>query len=361
MSDAPLFEPQPPELPDIWITQDGPDRDVAVSTRMRLARNLENYHFKSRQEPEEGKLLTQFLRDTVADAAPHLKWLPMSDTTDVVRRVLFERHLVSREHVEDDHPRGLAYSDDGTTSVMVNEEDHLRIQVFSAGLGLETLGERVNDLDMALARKTRFAFSERYGYLTACPTNTGTGLRVSVMLHLPALSHRVVGKSKGDEQGIEKVHNAAQKLGLTVRGMHGEASRAEGDFYQISNQVTLGRTPEQAIQDLNAVLPTVIEWERHVRRILLEESREHLEDHVWRAWAILCNARRMESAEAVELLSAIRLGVTLGLMEETNLGTIHHLLVAIMPAHLQFMERRELQPDERDMVRATLIRDTFAK
>jgi protein arginine kinase len=243
---------------------------------------------------------------------------------------------------------------------MVNEEDHLRLQVFAPGRDLAHVEAEVNALDDKLAALLPFCFTEKYGYLTGCPTNTGTGLRVSVMLHLPALSFRPEGRTAG-EPGIMKVSKAAQKLGLTVRGTHGESSRAEGDFYQVSNQVTLGRSPEQALSDLQAMLAQVVDYERNSRNILVKEDRVRLEDVVWRAWATLRYARRISSREALAHLSALRLGACLKLIDTVSLRTLHTLMVAMQPGHLQSSAARELRPAERDVVRAQLIRDTLAQ
>ncbi len=362
MSDAPLFDPRPPSLPGLWIAHDGADNDVVVSSRMRLARNLQGYAFKAKMTRDDSERLTEQMRGVLEDVDAELRWLSVGDLAETLRQVLFERHVISREHAQDEQPRGVAYSNDGTTSVMINEEDHLRIQVFAPGLDLPHLDERINALDEAIAERVPVSFNERFGYLTSCPTNTGTGLRVSVMLHLPALSFRSEdGVGKSIERGIRKVHNAAQKLGLTVRGLYGESSKADGDFYQISNQVTLGRSPAQAIADLDAVLPQVITFERKVRDILLDEHRDNIEDTVWRAWAVLCNARRIESAEALKLLSAVRLGVCLGLLDEPAPPVVHQLLVTMLPAHLKLAEGRELSASERDVVRARLIRRTLTR
>jgi len=351
-----------PELPDLWLLQPGKEQDVVVSTRMRLARNVSGFHFKTRLRPGEAERLEGHLRGVIAGVDRSLRYVSMNEVSATLRDVLFERHLVSAEHVADQTPRGVAFSPSGTTSILVNEEDHLRIQVFAPGLELAELDRRVNELDDGIGALAPYNFSERYGYLTSCPTNTGTGLRVSVMLHLPALSFR--GEARGGrvaEQGIVKVHKAAQKLGLTVRGTHGESSRAEGDFYQISNQVTLGRSPQQAVADLQAVLSLVVDYERNSRTILLKDDRTRLEDVVWRAWAILCHARRISSREALAHLSALRLGVCLQLIDSVTLPTLHALMVTMGPGHLQHAAGRELQPRDRDAVRAQLIRETLQR
>lgn len=359
MSEAPLFEPRPPDLPALWIKDPGPENDVVVSTRMRLARNLAGYHFKPRQQPDEGRRLTEHLHEVLCELPLDLRWFDLEELSPTLRLVLFERHLVSREHVDDERARGLAYTQDGTVGVMVNEEDHLRMQVFAPGLDLDRLAERIDQIDDTVSGRVQYSFSDRYGYLTSCPTNTGTGQRVSVMLHLPALAYR--GPSADDDEpGIVKVNNAAQELGLTVRGLHGESSKAEGDFFQISNQVTLGRSPEDAVSDLREMLGQVIKWERNARQILLEDDRLSVEDLVFRSWAVLGHARRIASDEALQLLSSVRLGACLGLIDGVGVTTIHDLMVSMLPGHLQFRDRATLAPDERDATRASLIRNALA-
>ena len=360
MSPAPAPAGPLPKLGDLWMLQAGPEQDVVVSSRIRLARNLQGYRFRSRLRPEEGGRLEQVLREAVLTAAPDLRYVAVHELDAGLREVLFERHMISAEQMADGPPRGVAFTPDATTSVMVNEEDHLRLQVFAPGLELEAIDRRVNELDDRLSALVPFAFQDRWGYLTSCPTNTGTGLRVSVMLHLPALSFRTERRDgRGGEQGILKVHKAAQQLGLTVRGAHGESSRAEGDFYQISNQVTLGKSPGEVISDLRSTLERIIEYERNSRAILMKDEPARLEDVIWRGWGILCNARRISSKEALAHLAALRLGCCLGIVDKVRMPTLHALMIAMRPGHLQLAAGRELPPRERDAVRAKLIRDSL--
>jgi len=356
---SPVRDPLPP-LSELWMLREGKDQDVVVSSRMRLARNVQGFRFRTRFRADEAERLERHLRGALKAARPELQYAALRELSAPQRDVLFERHMVSAEHVQEEHARGVAFSADATVSVMVNEEDHLRLQVFAAGLDLQRVDEEVNALDDKLAALLPFCFTEKYGYLTSCPTNTGTGMRVSVMLHLPALSFRPEGRASG-EPGIVKVSKAAQKLGLTVRGTHGESSRAEGDFYQVSNQVTLGRSPEQALADLQAMLAQVVDYERNSRAILLKEDRMRLEDVVWRAWATLRYARRISSREALAHLSALRLGACAKLIDTVSLRTLHTLMVAMQPGHLQMASAKELRPQERDVVRAQLIRDTLGQ
>jgi len=213
---SPPRDPLPP-LTELWLLREGADQDVVVSSRMRLARNVQGFHFKSRFRADEAERLERHLRGALKAARPDLSYASMNELSSVQRDVLFERHMVSAEHVQEGHPRGVAYSGDGTISVLVNEEDHLRLQVFAPGLDLSHVDSQVNALDDKLSAMLPFCFTEKYGYLTGCPTNTGTGLRVSVMLHLPALSFRPEGKTGSPEPGILKVSKAAQKLGFVCR------------------------------------------------------------------------------------------------------------------------------------------------
>ncbi|MGQ0552393.1 MAG: ATP--guanido phosphotransferase [Planctomycetota bacterium] len=350
-------------LKGLCLLGEGQEQDVVVSTRMRLARNVQGFRFKTRFREGEAARLVEHMQEALAATDPALRYLALDALTATQREVLFERHLISAEHVADTHPRGVASNADGTTSIMVNEEDHLRVQGFSPGLELDALSTRVEALDDALGCHVKYCFDQRYGFLTSCPTNTGTGLRISVMLHLPALAFRREAPQGGGqlEPGIVKVHKAAQKLGLTVRGTHGESSRAEGDFYQVSNQVTLGRSPEQTGADLRKVLDHVIQYERQSRDILLKDDRTRLEDLVWRAWAILCHARRISSREALAHLSALRLGVWLKILPQVQVGTLHELMMRMGPGHLKLEAGRELAPRDRDVTRAKLIREVIAR
>jgi len=345
------------QLPELWLQEPGPESDVVISSRMRLARNLDDFHFKSRFEEGECERLEVHLSQVLHEVEPDFRYHRMHELSPTERKVMFERHLISREHAADELPRGVSFSHDGTTSIMVNEEDHLRLQVFAPGLDLERLDEVINDLDHRIGSQVNYSFDPRFGYRTSCPTNTGTGLRVSVMLHLPTLSFRVDGRTgQGSEQDIVRMQNAAQQLGLTVRGIFGESSRADGEFYQISNQVTLGRTPAETVKGVQSLVEHVSSWERRNRDSHFNENRRRVEDHIWRAWAALTHARRMTSGEALSHLSALRFGVCLGILDDIDLAAIQSLMVAMRPGHLQYKADTELTADRRDELRADLIR-----
>jgi protein arginine kinase len=255
---------------------------------------------------------------------------------------------VSRELARADGPRAVCYSPGESTSIMVCEEDHLRLQVLRSGSQLDAAWEAADRLDDLVSRHAEYAFSSKYGYLTCCPTNVGTGLRASVMLHLPALVYT---------KHIEKVFQAGGKMSLAVRGLYGEGTQAEGDFYQISNQVCLGVSETAALDVLSRIVPRFVKYERDLREQLLKSDRAALLDKVWRAYATLRAARTITSTETLEMLSAIRLGVNLGLLPKSlTIETVNELFVSSQPAHLQKLATGPLEPKERDIARAAFLR-----
>ncbi|OHB80401.1 MAG: protein arginine kinase, partial [Planctomycetes bacterium RBG_16_64_10] len=263
------------------------------------------------------------------------------------RQFLVERQLISREHAESDGARAVAIRQGEQVSVMINEEDHLRIQVLHSGLDLGGAWEQINALDDMIEGRATYAFHERLGYLTACPTNVGTGLRVSVMLHLPAL---VITRQ------IEKVFRSLQKISLAVRGLYGEGSQAMGDFYQISNQVTLGRNEEKLIGDVADVVPVMIEYERNAREFLIRKSQQTLHDRVCRAYGILRTAQTISSEETMHLLSSVRMGINLGLIQDVEIPTVNKLFIHTQPAHLQKLRGTVLDTEHRNIERAAYLR-----
>jgi protein arginine kinase len=262
------------------------------------------------------------------------------------RQFLVERQLISRELAETDGPRGVVIDAEEKFSVMINEEDHLRMQVMNSGLDLYSAWERIDRIDDWIEQKVTYAFHDRLGYLTACPTNVGTGMRVSVMLHLPAL---VITRQ------IDKVFRSLQKISLAVRGLYGEGSQAMGDFYQISNQITLGRREEDLIKQVSEVIPVMINYERRAREFLIKESQKDLHDRVSRAFGILCTAQTISSEETMMLLSSVRMGVNLGLIEDVAIPTINQLFIHTQPAHLQKLRGAELSTADRNIERAIYL------
>jgi protein arginine kinase len=335
--------------PVVWLSGQGEETDIVLSTRLRLARNLQGFPFKGRITPEEENRLEAFLAPKVVDPriGVNMLYAKLTDMDELERLLLLENHLISIEHFNAKGPRGVAFNPTGSVSIMVNEEDHLRMQVIASGLALEEEWNRINAIDDLLSESLTYSFNPSYGFLTSCPTNVGTGLRVSVMLHLPAL---VLSKH------IEKVFNAVSQVSLAVRGFFGEGSQAIGDFYQISNQITLGMTPEEIIDSLSKVLPKIIEYEREVRRALRNDDRKVLDDKVWRAIGMLRAARSISSEETLTLLSSVRLGVNMNIFDDVPLETVNRLLLEVQPGHLQKIEGRTLKAEERDIIRANLLR-----
>jgi len=336
--------------PTEWLRGTGQMSDVVISSRVRLARNLAGMPFLGRCNHEQKVEIQQRLKDCIMQAgfADETIYADIAECDDIDRKLLVERHLISRQHAQGDHPRGVAFSPTETLAIMVNEEDHLRLQVLRSGLELDQAVEETIRADNKLEETLSFAFHRKYGYLTACPTNVGTGLRISVMLHLPAL------KMTGE---IEKVFRAAHDMRLAIRGLYGEGTEATGDFFQISNQTTLGKAEDQIIRDFCVdTLPHIIEYERRARDVLLTKRAIAIDDRVERSLAVLRAAKLISSNETMYLLSLIRMGITLGRCSELDIATVNELFLMTQPAHLQKMLGRELEPLDRAEARATYIR-----
>lgn len=333
-----------------WMKPDGPEADIALSSRIRLARNLPRIpfpRFAAKSQLEE--VLNAVERVTAkSDVVGHLDFIRLGNLSPLERAVLVEKHLISPQHAEDPEYKAVALRNDEIISVMVNEEDHLRIQVLQPGLSLDKAWELANKVDDFYESELDFAFSETRGYLTACPTNVGTGMRASAMLHLPALVMT---------DQMKRVIAASSQIGLAVRGFYGEGTEAIGNMFQISNQVTLGHSEGEIIRHLTAAARQIIEQERNARAALFHDVRLPLEDRIYRAYGLLSNARNLTSEEAMRLLSDVRLGVDLGLIKEIGIPLLNELLVAIRPASLQKLVGGSLTPEARDVQRAALIRE----
>lgn len=336
-----------------WMSGTGAEGDVVFSSRVRLARNIAGHRFMTRASPEERRELAGKLRGAVerARVVPDMEYVDLEKLPEVDRQLLVERHLISREHADATGPRGVAMAADETVSVMINEEDHLRMQCLRGGLDLEKAWETIQAVDGGIERQVPYVFDPEFGYLTACPTNVGTGMRVSVMVHLPALAMT---------RELQRVFAAAAKIDFIVRGLYGEGTQGHGDFFQISNQKTLGRSEKEILSSLMVVIPQIIRYERKVREGMFNEHRRQVEDRIWRAYGILQNARVVSSEEALHLLSQLRLGVHLGLVKDLDIPMVHKLFVISRPSHLQKLEGRELDPRERDSVRADFLRKSLA-
>src|SRR5689334_17862312 len=333
-----------------WLRGIGPMSEIVISSRIRLARNVGGVPFLSRASRQQKQMLENRIRDVLlgSQVAPQTLYVDLDKAPEVDRQLLVERHLISKQHAAAEGARGVAVGENETIAIMINEEDHLRIQVLRSGLQLDEAWEQINAIDDTLESKLDFAFHPRFGYLTACPTNVGTGIRVSVMLHLPAL------KLTGE---IEKVFRAAKDMKLAVRGLYGEGTEATGDFYQISNQTTLGKSEEDLISDFrDVVLQQSVEYEHHARKTLLNDRTTALDDKCCRALGILRTARLMASEETLFLLSHLRMGVNLGRVKEVDIQTINELFLLTQPAHLQKLQGRKLEGDQRRAARADFIR-----
>lgn len=332
-----------------WLRGTGPDSDIVMSSRIRLARNLAEFPFPNRADTAAKSEIETLISERMKSLSQRqkLNYIRVSDLNALDRQFLVERQLISRELSEGSGPRGVGISDEENISVMINEEDHVRMQVIHSGFALDDCWAEINRVDDLLEHEISFAFDDRLGYLTACPTNVGTGIRVSVMLHLPGL---VLTKD------IQKVFQALQKLRLAVRGLYGEGSQAMGDFYQISNQVTLGRSEEDLIKTIKEVIPSILKYERRARETLLLENREGLHDQIARAFGILGSAQTITTEETLHLLSSVRMGVNLGLIDELQIPAINELLILTQPAHLQKVRKKPLESAERNIARASLLR-----
>ncbi|MFM7113731.1 MAG: ATP--guanido phosphotransferase, partial [Planctomycetota bacterium] len=278
---------------------------------------------------------------------PELEYLSLSSLETLDKQLLLERQLISRELVSAEGARGVAISKDESVSVMINEEDHLRIQVMRSGLDLDQAWAITNQVDDRIEQRVAYAFHEEFGYLTACPTNVGTGMRASVMLHLPALEFTRQG---------DQVFRALQKINLEVRGLYGEGSRASGHFYQISNQVTLGKSEETILREIQAVIPAVIRYEKEAREAWKQDQSVGLEGRVKRALETLHGATMMTSEETMELLSLVRLGFALGQLRGLSVPLLNELFIQTQPAHLQKLAGETLDSERRNMSRAEHLR-----
>lgn len=338
--------------PSSWLRETGPAGDVVLSSRVRFARNLRNFPFKDKISEKEQKELRSRIFSALDElnGATDLYRLNLEEFEPLERQVLAERRLCSEEFIETDLG-GLAFSADEDISLMVNEEDHLRMQSIVPGNNLEKPFERVREVERFLDDKLAFAFDDKLGFLTACPTNLGTGFRASVLLHLPAL---VVN------QKINKVLKAVSNLGLAVRGFYGEGSESRGFYFQLSNQVTLGRSVKDFKESLQRVVEQIISQERQARKNLTQSTRLELEDRIGRSYGILSYARQIETDEALQLLSLCRLGVDREMVPPMELSKLDGLLQLLQPAHLQYDLGEELSGEDRDYYRAKKIVGEFS-
>jgi protein arginine kinase len=328
----------------------GPHDRIVMSSRVRLARNLKDTPFPGwAKKPERVKIL-EMIRPAV-ESLPEMKGAfseVMDNLTALDKQILVERHLISREHAAKSSGSGLVFNHEEVFCVMINEEDHLRMQALRPGLQLRQVWSAIDHLDSELEKKLDYAFSDDLGYLTACPTNLGTGIRVSAMLHLPGLV-------LGDQ--INPIIQSVNKLGLAVRGLYGEGTEALGNVFQVSNQMTLGESETIIVERLDKVLSQIIEHEENARQTLLEKKPKMLYNHIGRAYGILANAHSISSKETMNLLSLMRLGVDLELFPAGERAVVDELFILTQPAHLQKQFSDKLSAEERDLLRADMVRD----
>lgn len=333
-----------------WLRGEGPYADIVISSRIRLARNLAGFPFLTKASEADRRQVFRTLSDCISDLnlGPDMLLVDIEHAEELDRQILVERHLISKQHADGDGTRGVAIADGEKRAIMINEEDHLRIQVLRSGLQLQSLFEEINQIDDSIERQLAYAYDDRWGYLTACPTNVGTGIRVSVMLHLPAL--------KLTSQ-IEQMFRAAKELRLAVRGLYGEGTDAVGDFFQVSNQTTLGRTEEEIVERFGQeIIPQIVKFESAARETLLKERTSLLDDKVWRAYGMLEHARAMSSDETLFLLSHVRMGVHLGRCKNVDLSAVNEMFLRSQPGHLQKLSGRRLDGAERSVARADYLR-----
>jgi protein arginine kinase len=334
-----------------WLADCGPDEDIAISSRIRLARNIEGAPFPIAASPEQMEQTRNAIEMAVKKSrclGSSVVSFRMEELEELDKQVLFERRLVSNEFTGKESGASLFVRQDESSGVMINEEDHLRIQALRPGFQLDEVWKAINKLDAQLEKQLPYAYDSKLGYLTSCPTNVGTGLRASVMMHLPGLV--LSGQINAAIQGISK-------LGMAVRGIYGEGTENLGNLFQVSNQSTLGESEEQILDRLGGVIKQLINHEKNARLNLLENNQYFLLDHVGRSYGVLRHAYVLSSEEALNSLSGIRFGVDMGMFSSVDLHTVNELFLIINPAHLQKFARKNLDQKERDVFRATLVRE----
>lgn len=338
----------------MWFETKGNDSDIVISSRIRLARNLKDVKFPGLMKSDEANRVIESVSAAVSasnePALRALSYTDLSEKSDLEKMVLVEQHMISAEFAASSVPRGVFTDPEKMISIMVNEEDHLRMQSIVSGYDLQKAYDIINIVDNEIEKTVDYAFSEKYGYLTKCPTNAGTGMRASVMLQLPGLSI---------SNNINNMLAAVNKLGVTVRGMYGEGSKAKAYIYQVSNQFTLGVGEEETIQKLKNVVDMLIEKERQICRTLYENNENAYKDKVSRSYGILRSAYVMTSDEFMELLPYVRMGVNMNIIDGVSIEDINRMLVEMQPAHIARTITEKTNAKERDEKRAEILRNTL--
>ncbi len=330
-----------------WYLQSGKDSDVVISSRVRLARNLLEYNFPNKFLKDDSKNVLDKIEEITPSLGYGLKFLKLDNIDDITKISLMEKHLISPDFAMNSKPnKAILINDDENICIMINEEDHLRMQVFSAGLELENLVGLITEIDDKLSGLINYAYNNDFGYLTACPTNVGTGMRISVMVHLPALT--LTGN-------INKVLRAVNNFGMNIRGIYGEGSESKGDVYQIFNNQSLGLSEKEILKNVRTITDKIIEQERLARKNLTKKSID-LEDRVYRAYGILANAKKLSSDECKSLISDVKLGTDLGIIVELNDLKVKELELYTQPGNLQKFDGSQLNAFDRDIKRCEVIK-----
>ena len=331
-----------------WYLQNGKESDVILSSRVRLSRNIKGIPFTTKCKDEDFKKVYDLMKNATMSLGYGLKFIALKDIDDITKGVLAEEHLISQEFAKTKNPyAAIIINDDENICIEVNEEDHIKLQVFSTGLDIENLMNLAIEIDQKLENIVPYSYNEQYGYLTACPTNVGTGLKASVLVHLAGLTQT---------GNIRKILNVINNFGMSVRGAYGEGTKVEGDLYQISNNQTLGVTEGEIIKNLKLISQKIISQERLARKFLTKNSVE-LEDKVYRDFGILSNARKLTNDETKELLSTVKLGTDLGIIKELNDTKVMELLVYTKPSNLQKRVNKSLNLYEQEIERPKVINE----
>ena len=337
-----------------WYEKSGNCGDVVCSTRVRLARNLKQFPFPAKATVPQREAVEQKVRDALLSGnsilSKEFRFVPLENASEEEAVSLVERHIVSPEFISDRRGKAVLISDDESISIMINEEDHLRIQVLREGFSLKEAAETADRIDTLLSETLDFAYDPEFGYLTQCPTNLGTGMRASVMLHLPALT---------ENGAMPRIASNLSKLGLTIRGTYGEGSKSVGGLYQLSNQITLGLSENEAIENLRSITVQLMEEERKARSQMAQDVA--WQDKIDRAAGILKTARVLSSSECMELLSYVRFGISVGLLQGVTTEELNGLMVNVQPGTLMAKAGKPLDQNQRDVLRATKVREVCAK
>ncbi len=338
-----------------WYESEKCENGIIISSRVRLARNLKKYNFYNKLANSEAEKMINDVKNSILEGrtafGQQFKYAAVNSMDQNEKFAMVEKHIISPELMKSNKPCAVLYKDDETISIMLNEEDHIRIQAISPGDNIEEAFDIADKIDNLIEESVEFAFSEKYGYLTSCPTNVGTGLRASYMMHLPELER--TGQ-------IRNVIQAISKFGITVRGIYGEGSEAMGSIYQVSNQVTLGQSENEIINNLKKVAAIIVQREIELQKKVYESNRDDIEDKIWRSYGILKTARKISGKEAMQLISNLMEGRSMGIekLPKCSIGFVE-LMINIQPAGLQLLNNREMLPSERDKYRAEYIRKTF--